>query len=559
MVKQLPSRLSCLSSLSRLFFLVALVTTATLFAQSPHDSHTMPPLSRDLLERPLPLRPGIGLAHDAVSTKVTEAQAFYDQGLAYLHSYMWVEAARSFHHALRLDSKLAVADMGLSYAYVELNAPADAHAALDRARSMAPGASAHDRRHIDVRAAQMAAEDAPADAAKLASYRIALDEALKMFPSDEEFWLQRGLAESADPAERGQGSVPSAIPYYEKARALAPAHFAAQHYLAHAFENSGRNPDALKSSEAYAKMAPQVPHARHMLGHELRRAGRIADAIAEFTAADRLEVEYIDREKVPAAQDWHYHHNLDLLGTSYQYIGRMTKAETLLKKSFEMPSNSVEQELNKREWPVFLLARGRASDALAAADVMRAHSSRLVQAMGHVQAGLARLALKQFDVAAMDANAALGLLRGRLEGAGLVAPVLRQLQGELFLLTGQREKGRSALRQTIKELRALPGPDNWAQTTFTIEAIARTAREAADWEFAAWSAQQLLEHDAAYAGTHYALGLVARHNGDQAAARVEFDRARALWAQADPGLSELRDVRGLSELKDLRDIKRSTP
>src|SRR5207249_1248456 len=112
---------------------------------------------------------------------------------------------------------------------------------------------------------------------------------------------------------------------FEKARALAPAHFAAHHYLAHAFENSGRNPDALKSSDAYAKMAPQVPHALHMLGHELRRAGRISDAIKEFERADRLEARYIADEHVPAAQVWHYHHNLDLLGTSYQYVGQMTK------------------------------------------------------------------------------------------------------------------------------------------------------------------------------------------------------------------------------------------
>src|SRR5882672_8178489 len=147
------SRLSRLSCLSCLFF----VAPPAVFAQAAHASHAMPPLSRDLLERPLPLRPGIGLAHDDVSTKVTEAQAFYDQGLAYLHSYMWVEAARSFHHTLRLDPKLAMADVGLSYAYVELNAPGEAKAALGRARVLAAGASDHDRRHIDLRAAQMAA------------------------------------------------------------------------------------------------------------------------------------------------------------------------------------------------------------------------------------------------------------------------------------------------------------------------------------------------------------------------------------------------------------------
>jgi tetratricopeptide (TPR) repeat protein len=501
----LVSRPSCLSSLSCLVLLAA----ASSFAQPPHDSHAMPPLQRELLERPLPLRDGIGSAHEAVSTSDPQAQRFYDQGLAYLHSYMWIEAARSFHQALRLDAKLAMAEVGLSYAYVELNAPGEARGALARAQMLAEGANAHDHRLIDLRVMQMAAEGGGAPA--LAAYRSALDAMVTAFPEDEEILLLRGLAESSDPSERGQGSVAASIPYYEKARALAPSHFAAHHYLAHAFENAGRTADALASAEAYAKMAPQVPHAIHMLGHELRRAGRIADAITEFERADALEREYLAAERVPAAQDWHYHHNLDLLGMSYQYVGQMAKAEELLKKSFDLPSGNAEQELNKREWPAFLRARGRAADALAAAGVMENHSSRLVQAMGHVQAGLARLMLKQPDAAAVDANAALAIMRGHLEGAGLVAPALRQLQGELFLLTGRTAQGETALRQTVKELRALPGPDNWAQTTFTLEEIARTARDAGDWELAAWTAQQMREHDSAYAGTQDALALVARH------------------------------------------------
>ena len=69
----------------------------------------------------------------------------------------------------------------------------------------------------------MAAEDgAGATRAKLAAYRAALDQALARFPSDEEFWLQRGQAESPDPAERGQGSVAGSVRFYEKALALAP-------------------------------------------------------------------------------------------------------------------------------------------------------------------------------------------------------------------------------------------------------------------------------------------------------------------------------------------------
>lgn len=58
-----------------------------------HD-HPRPQEASPLLKlarRPVPLRTGIGSAHDAVSTPSREAQAFYDQGLAYLHSYVWLE------------------------------------------------------------------------------------------------------------------------------------------------------------------------------------------------------------------------------------------------------------------------------------------------------------------------------------------------------------------------------------------------------------------------------------------------------------------------------------
>src|SRR5262249_51383453 len=153
----LPTCPSCLSCLSHLSAVAVIVMTATVSAQN-HAGHAMPPLPRDLIERPLPLRMGIGTAHDPVGTRNPQAQAYYDQGLAYLHSYMWVEAARSFHQALRLDSTLAMAEVGLSYAYAELNAPGEARAALDRAQRLAAGASEHDRRHVELRAAQMAAE-----------------------------------------------------------------------------------------------------------------------------------------------------------------------------------------------------------------------------------------------------------------------------------------------------------------------------------------------------------------------------------------------------------------
>jgi tetratricopeptide (TPR) repeat protein len=493
----------------------------------------------DVLERAISIQTGIGSAHDAVAASSPQAQAFYDQGLAYLHSYAWIDAARSFNAALRLDPKLALAYVGLSYAYFELDDPAAARAAFERAVPL----NNHERQHVEVRRAQLVAEAAPHDAEKMASYRKALDAALAQFPSDEEFWLQRGVAESSDPADRGQGSLASSVRFYEQALKLAPDHFAGHHFLTHAFENTGNIQEALKHASAYATMAPSSPHALHMHGHELRRSGRIDEAVTEFEKADRLEAEYLKTEGISAEHNWHYHHNLDLLATSYQYLGQMAKAERLMKESFAISSHLAVQEFNKREWTMYLTSRRRTDDALAAARTMIMHSSPLIRAVGHVEAGQALLAAGRFQQVADEANAALRELRSASDGAALVAPSLEQLQGEFFLRTGQREKAHTMLDGVITKVRAAPGPDEWTQALFTLEAIARTAREAGDWDYAARVNQQMLAHDPLYAGTHYALALSAEHMGDIKTAQSEFALAQKYWSKADPDLAELRDIR----------------
>ena len=500
-------------------------------------SHAPPSsaVAMELARRPVQLRSGIGAAHDDLTTRSKQAQAFYDQGLASLHSYVWLEAARSFNQALTLDSTLALAHAGLAVAYTELNAPAASTAALARARALAR--TDHDKRHVAARALQLEG--------KTAEYRRALDDALKAFPLDDELWLARGQAASDDPAERGQGSVAASIPFYEKARTLAPGHFAAHHYLTHAFENTGRIAEALTEGETFAKMAPKVPHARHMFGHNLRRSGRVQEAITEFLAADSLAAEYFKAEKIPVEYDWHYQHNLDLLATSYQYLGQMTAAEQRFRASFAIPSSLVAQEFDKREWPVFLLARGRAAEALDAAGVLAGHRSPIVSATGHVEAGRARLALGQFKQAADEGNAALRLMRGT-EGAGMVATALEAFQGEFFLRTGQKDKARPMLEGVARKVRAAPGPDAWTQALFTLEAIARAAREVGDWDLAGWAARQMVEHDPNYAGAHYALALVAQHAGDASTARTEAAVAARLWSAADPNLPELKAIKSLN-------------
>ena len=524
-------------------------TLAAQTAQVAH-AHPIPVVPAELLNRPLPLRANIGRAHDVASTSSKDAQAYYDQGLAYLHGYVWIEAARSFNQALRIDQHLAIAHAGLSIAYTELNQPAAAKQALERARALAGEASEHDRFHIAARVAQAEAEAAPGDPARLTAYRKALDQALVKAPQDVELLILRGVAESPDPSDRGQGGVAASIPYYEKALALGGT--AAHHYLTHALENTGRVAEAQPHAEAYARAAPGIPHALHMNGHVLRRLGRIDEAVGAFEAAERAEAEYLRTEKIPAEFDWHNEHNLDLLGSSYQYLGQMTKAERELKAAFDLPSSLVAQMYNKRAWPEFLIARGRTDDALAAARVLTAHSVTLVRAVGYIEAGRARLAAGTLQAAAEESNAALAELRAAPGGQALIAPALQQLQGEFLLRSGQRDRAHSTLEDLVKKIRALPGPDNWVQALFTMESIGKAARDVGDWPFAEWIGRQMVDHDQHYAGGHYMLGLAAEHRGDVSNARAEMIAAGRGWSKADSNLPELSRIRALAPNFGLR-------
>jgi tetratricopeptide (TPR) repeat protein len=332
------------------------------------------------------------------------------------------------------------------------------------------------------------------------------------------------------------------VTYYQRALGGAGDNFAAHHYLTHAYENTGRQKEALEHSARYAQLAAQVPHAQHMHGHNLRRAGRISDAIAQFELADRLHRAYIKNEQIPGEYDWHFEHNLGLLGTSLQYVGQMKRAETVLKAAFALPTGLLVQAYNKREWPMFLRNRGRYQEAAAAAKMLLAHPHPVVQATGHIEAGMAYLAVNNWGAAGTASNTALKLLRSA-PGGGVAANALLALQGEFHLRTAAREKGRATLEDVAKRVRAAPGPDLWAQALFTLESLARAARAVGDWDLAGRMARHMLEHDPHYAGGHYALGLVAEHDGDTATAKTEFARALEGWAKADSDLPELAELK----------------
>jgi tetratricopeptide (TPR) repeat protein len=528
------------------------LVTAALAQHEPHgheDSVGWVP--REILQRPVALREGVGKINDPVTTSSPEAQAFYNQGLAFLHSYVWIEAARSCNQALRSDPKLALAYICLSRAYSGLEDQGAAQSALENAQARAGNLSERERLRVSLRAKQLEAINDILNSSKHQAYKAAIDAALTKFPDDPELWLLRGNAEEPTAASRGQRGLVGAVAYYQAALAISPGNPAAEHYLVHAFETIGHPEEAVKHGEIYARLCPSVPHAQHMYGHDLRVLGRSDEAIAQFRKADALELSYYESEKIPARYDWHRIHNLDLMAESYEFKGQVKQAEQILQEFFSLPANDGLFASYQSDWPRFLLSRGRYAEALSAAGQMTQGKFPLQRAMGHLFAGRALVALNRADEAQQE------LAKAEKETENVPEsdpePLMPQprrildgqrniLRGEIALRKGNATEANAQLNGVLNRFLFAKGSGDAVGQLFTMLYIAQQAQSADDWGLAETAANQMLIFDPSYAGGHYVAAVVAEHKSDSGTARKELTAAERLWGQADPELPEVLDV-----------------
>src|SRR5215467_6467333 len=95
-------------------FAIGLLALALMAAaQAPKDNCTPPP-SALAPTLPAKLLPGMGTVHLAITTSSPEAQQFFDQGLAQMHSFWAREAERSFLQAAQLDPAAPMPQWGIA-------------------------------------------------------------------------------------------------------------------------------------------------------------------------------------------------------------------------------------------------------------------------------------------------------------------------------------------------------------------------------------------------------------------------------------------------------------
>src|SRR6185436_3923859 len=108
-------------------------------------------------EKPVVLYKGLGTWRHPIATKSSEAQRFFDQGLALLYGFNRYEALRSFKKASELDPSAVMAYWGIAAAqgpYVNMDGDPSfdlkgACSAVDAGRKVAAGAAERERAYLE--------------------------------------------------------------------------------------------------------------------------------------------------------------------------------------------------------------------------------------------------------------------------------------------------------------------------------------------------------------------------------------------------------------------------
>ncbi|MBM4257027.1 MAG: hypothetical protein FJ147_14155 [Deltaproteobacteria bacterium] len=449
-------------------------------------------VSRAIMERPVALTRAAGQLHQKVSTTSKEAQAYYDQGFAYLASYVWIEAARSFHETLRRDPQLAMAHLGLAKAYTGAEVLAEAQVHLQKAQELAKTGKVtpKEAKWIALAVQQVEALNAPAEerAAKHEAYKKAVDELITLDPSDPHAWVLRGNAEEPGVWGRGQAGGVGSIAYYEAALRRDPKHFAAHHFLVHSYERIGHHAIAAEHGRKYAAAVKQVPHASHMYAHVLPRVGKWQEALKQLTLADQLERDYYKAQNISAGQDWHHGHNLHLLGTVQLRLGNEAETERLFQEAFQLQDYGRRSGYYSGPWIEYLLARGRNEEALKAAQEVEKRSSAAARLIGAALQGEALVALGRIAEAQQALTRAQTAADTYVQEARntpyesfstrFTEPFLKTLEGEIALHGENPAAGEEMLVKVADGFAVSPLLDAWAVGLLHLQRVTVHARQA---------------------------------------------------------------------------------
>jgi hypothetical protein len=502
---------------------LAVCVLTLLLAAGPAAAFRLPTKSTGKLPitglAPSKISPNLCLLKYRVSTNAPECQAFFDQGLGYLYSYVWMEAARSFETATQRDPECAMAWWALSRA-LERWGKGDANKAMLKADELKANASHREQQLILARMQErgLAPGVGDADARKKAAVAT-LDNMLALYDDDEEAWYYRAQLAGGAGLFGGQAS---AVPFYKALLRVNPLHPGANHELVHFYENSRRPALGWPYAEKYIESSPGIPHPFHMQAHLATRLGRWDKTSDRSSRAVELEKAYHREMNVKPNEDQQYAHHLEILTVSLIHDGRFREARVM-----EEEGRSCGYHLSQ-PWFKLHLAERDYAEALKLADQQRKSDKLMASylaALVYLKQGDSGRALPEVEV---------------LQHAYQTKKNDRQLelhlwetQGLLMCQTGAPELGLKLLQKCVDRLKNDYGHHAWGNGAYYMEAWGLAALQAGINDQAEEGLLEALAHDPGSVRAALGLQILCERLGRTEEANRYAEIAHRCWRRAE--------------------------
>ena len=284
---------------------------------------------------------GLGDFHWKVKTDSANAQAYYDQGVAFLYAFNHEEAIRSFSEATRLDPECAMAWWGLATAYgPHINRPGmdeprakAGYEAARKAESLAASAGKKDRALIEAACVRFSAPNADDWASRDRAFSEAMRKAWREQPGDANVGVL--FAESLmllhpwgawDGRGHPQTETLEAAEVLDRVLARSPNHPQALHLSIHLWETSPTPARVLPMANRLRNRQPGLGHMTHMPSHIDVLVGHWQQAVEANEAAIRADQAYLKVRKLTGLQPAYMGHNRHMLGFASMMSGQSAKA-----------------------------------------------------------------------------------------------------------------------------------------------------------------------------------------------------------------------------------------
>ncbi|KAA5543055.1 redoxin domain-containing protein [Roseiconus nitratireducens] len=328
------------------------------------------------------LMPGMAAIQFPTSTKSELAQQFFEQGVAQLHGFLYLEAERSFRQAAKEDPELAIAYWGMAMSnennserargfiddameriggrttrreklYIEalnrfIEKPADDEGQEEKNEEDQDKSESSDGQDsAKKKEAETKDQKREAKIKRAQRYFADLEKILHEFPDDIEakafLVVEMWKANRYGVKLTSNYAVDALLGQIFAANPMHPAH----HYRIHLWD-SPHPENALQSAANCGPSSPGIAHMWHMPGHIYSKLKRYNDAAWQQEASARVDHAHMIQTRLMPDQIHNFAHNNEWLVRNLLLVGRVEDALDLSRNLISLPRHPAYNTLSKR-------------------------------------------------------------------------------------------------------------------------------------------------------------------------------------------------------------------